>query len=448
MGLILIAWAVPAIYTLTNTYFIGRMEMEAIAISEQYETVGVLLEILLEMFPLAVLALVARNLTDTTKVTRVVKSAALMQLTVTLTFMIFIMAGTGILVDSINTPEEIRERTISFLQIKALAIPFEALGLLFILAIKTMRRGWLAIGIAAMGVVLNFTLDAIMISDFSFSLRLGLTGSAWDYVISKIVIFIIASLIFFNIVRSRPNVEFDRGEASAIFRIGKFAGMESAVRNAGYIMGMLIVLNTLGTAEYGGYGVAMTILWLIFLIPVLALGEATNIAIGNEYGKRDLGGMKNVQMVSLIIMGSYMAVVIVAGLFIWQPLSQFFNQSPSIVEYSVLTFQYLAIPYLFFTLGTAMRSLLIGTGKTSYYLIPSAVVNLGIYIPLGILVKGSIYAPTFAEVMGISFFVFAIDLVIVTALVRKHYRNLEEELSGETELSMDEGRDATLVEAL
>ena len=122
MGLILIAWAIPAIYTLTNTYFIGRMEMEAIAISEQYETVGVLLEILLEMFPLAVLALVARNLTDATKVMRVVKSAALMQLAVTVAFMAFIMAGTGLLVDCINTPEEIRERTISFLQIKALAM--------------------------------------------------------------------------------------------------------------------------------------------------------------------------------------------------------------------------------------------------------------------------------------------------------------------------------------
>jgi Na+-driven multidrug efflux pump len=448
MGLILIAWAIPAIYTLTNTYFIGRMEMEAIAISEQYETVGVLLEILLEMFPLAVLALVARNLTDATKVMRVVKSAALMQLAVTVAFMAFIMAGTGLLVDCINTPEEIRERTISFLQIKALAIPFEALGLLFILAIKTMRRGWLAIGIAAIGVVLNFTLDAIMISDFSFSLRLGLTGSAWDYVISKIVILLIAGFAFYHTIRSKPNFEFDRKEAGTIFHIGKFAGMESAVRNAGYIMGMLIVLNTLGTAEYGGYGVAMTILWLIFLIPVLGLGEATNIAIGNEYGKHDLRGMKNIQVVSLAIMGSYMAAVIVAGVFIWQPLSQFFNQNPSIVEYSGLTFQYLAIPYLFYALGTAMRSLLIGTGKTSYYLIPSMVVNLGIYIPLGILVKANVYAPTFAEVMGISFFVFAIDLVIVTALVRKHYRNLEEELSGKTELSMDEGKDTALAEAL
>lgn len=428
IGLILIAWVIPAVYTLTNTYFIGLMEMEAIAISEQYETVGVLLEILLEMFPIAVLALVAKNLTDTTKVTSVVKSALLMQLVITLAFMLFIIFGTGLLVESINTPAEIRERSISFLQIKALAIPFESLGLLFIISIKAMRKGVIAIGIAALGVLINFSLDAVMISNYSFSLHLGLTGSAWDYVISKVIIFIVAGALFLNLVRSKPNVQFDKKEAATIFRIGKFAGLESAVRNAGYIMGMLIVLNTLGPEEYGGYGVAMTIMWLIFLIPVLAVGEATNVAIGNEYGKGSLKGMKYVQLMSLLIMSTYMLLVIIAGIFIWQPLSQYFNQNASIVEYSTLTFQYLAIPYLFYTIGTAMRSLLVGTGKTSYYLIPSAVVNLAIYIPLGVLVKASIYVPSFSEVMTISFFVFAFDLVIVTLLVLKHYKNLETEL--------------------
>ncbi|TLZ72575.1 MAG: hypothetical protein E6K10_02285, partial [Methanobacteriota archaeon] len=83
MGLILIAWGIPALYTLANTFFIGRMEMEAIAISEQYETIGVILEILLEMFPLAVLALVARDLARPENVKRVMRSALLMQLVAT-----------------------------------------------------------------------------------------------------------------------------------------------------------------------------------------------------------------------------------------------------------------------------------------------------------------------------------------------------------------------------
>ena len=429
IGLILIAWAVPAVYSLANTFFIGRMEMEAIAISEQYENVAVTLEILLEMFPLAVLALVARDLTQTDKVNRIVRSSLLMQLPITAGFMLLILVGAGFFVEAINTPVEIQERTEAFLRIKSIAIPFEALGILFIISIKAMRRGILAVGIAAAGVLMNFILDVFLISDFSFSLRLGLMGSAWGYAMTKVVIFGIAAFAFYSTVKAEPEVRFDRKEAEAVFRIGKYTGLESAVRNAGYILGVLIVLNTLGPEEYGGYGVAMTIMWLIFLVPVLALGEATNIAIGNEYGKRNLKGIKDVQGVSLVLMGAYMVAAMLLGIVLWDPLSWFFNKNAAIVTYSTATFRYLAVPYIFFTVGTALRSLFIGTGKTLYYLVPSTVVNLGTYIPLGILVKTNAFAPTFDQLMVISIAVFSLDLLVVSALVRRHYRELGDQLT-------------------
>lgn len=428
MLLILAAWGIPAVYTLANTFYIGRMEMEAIAISEQYENVAVVLEILLEMFPLAVLALVARNMADSSSVAKVVRSALVMQLAITLSFMMFILVGTNLFVDAVNTPEDIRDRTVEFLRVKALAIPFESIGLLFIISIKAMRRGWLAVGIAAIGVLVNFTLDSLMISDFSFSLRLGLIGSAWDYVVSKILVCLVAASAFYSVVKSKPEARLDRKERDEILGIGKYTGLESAVRNAGYILGMLVVLNTLGTAEYGGYGIAMTIMWLVFLVPVLALGEATNVAIGNEYGRRDLEKIRKIQVVSIVIMGGYMGIAMIAGVFLWEGLSSFFNDSAEIVHFSTATFHYLAIPYFFFALGTALRSLFIGTGKTLYYLIPSAVVNLAIYVPLGVLVKSDIYSPSFEEVMGISFAVFAVDLAIVSVLVWWVYRRLSLEL--------------------
>jgi len=99
----------------------------------------------------------------------------------------------------------------------------------------------------------------------------------------------------------------------------------------------------------------------------------------------------------------------------------------------VRTFQYLAIPYVFFTVGSALRSLFIGTGNTLVYFVPSAAVNLGIYIPLGLLVKASVYTPSFVELMAISFVVFATDLVIVSLLTLREYRKLGKELSSSAE---------------
>lgn len=430
MGLLVIAWAIPAVYTLVNTFFIGQMEMEAIAISEQYENVGVILEILLETFPLAVLALVARDMTRPETARQVVRSAMVMQLVLTVGFMLLILVGTGLFVSAINTPVEIQRRTEAFLRVKVLAVPFESLGLLFIIALKAMRKGGLAVGIAAAGVAMNVVLDVLLISNFSFSLRLGLIGSAWDYVATRVTVFFVAGAAFYAAIRAKPEFRLERKEARAILRIGKYTGLESAVRNAGYILGVLIILNTLGAAEYGGYGVAMTIMWLIFLIPVQALGEATNVAIGNEYGKRNLRSMRNVQFVSLVVMGGYMATMMLLGVFVWEPLSWFFNTNAAIVTYSVATFHYLAVPYVFYALGTALRSLFIGTGKTFYFLIPSTVVNLGIYIPLGILVKIGTITPTFDLLMVLSIAVFSLDLVVVSSLVRRQYGELRSELTG------------------
>ncbi len=429
MGLMVLAWAIPALYSLVNTYYIGQMEMEAIAISEQYENVAVLLEILLEMFPLAVLALVAHNFTDAKKASDVIRAALPMQLLVTIGFMVLVFFGASIFVDAMNVPPDIASRTEAFLRVKVIAIPFESMAALFVISIKAMRRGRLAVLIAAIGVVINVVLDTLMISNLSFSLSLGIMGSAWDYVISKILMFIIAMVAFYLIVRERPNVRFDRKMSEAILRIGKYTGLESAVRNAGYILGMLIVLNTLGTAQYGGYGVAMTIMWMIFLIPVLALTEATNVAIGNEYGRKDLERMRNVQMVSLLIMGIYMIAVAVLGCLIWYDLSSIFNKNQEIVDYSVATFYYLIIPYIMFALSSGLKSLFIGTGNTRYYLAPSTVVNLGIYIPIGIAVKMGYYLPSFDEIMTISFLVFAIDLVISAIMVRIHYKKMIWELN-------------------
>lgn len=424
MGLILLAWGIPAIYTLVNTFFIGRMEMEAIAISEQYEYVAVLLEILLEMFPLAVLALVARKFNDLENASKVVRSALVMQLIITSVFMILVFVGAGMFVEVMNVPEEIAVRSEAFLRVKALAIPFEALSVLFIISLKAMRKGRLAVGIALTGVIVNVILDTMIISDLSFSLRLGLMGSAWDYVATKVLIFFVSAIAFYATVREKPSLKFDRKESEAIIRIGKFAGMESAVRNAGYILGMLVVLNTLGTAEYGGYGVAMTILWLIFLIPVLGLTEATNVAIGNEYGKRDLKGIKNVQYVSLVLMTVYMLFVIIFGLLAWEGISSIFNKNEEIVHFSVATFQYLAIPYLFFAISSGLKSLFVGVGNTFYYLIPSTLVNMVIYIPIGLMVKMGIWDPSFGGIMTLSFFVFAIDMIISALLVHRQYDQL------------------------
>lgn len=437
MLLILAAFIIPATYGLLNRYFIGYMSYESIVVDQSYEAVEVSLEVLLEMFPLAVLALVAWKYADKRAVTSIVKTALIMQLIVTVSFITFLMLFGDVFIDWINTPESARALAGSYFRIIALSMPFQAMSTVLLVAIKSMRKGWLAVGLAFVGVAVNFVLDAIFISNFSFSMRLGLMGSAWDRVAANIVLFIITGLTFWWLVRKEVKIDLqiEKKVAKAIYKIGRWTGLESLVRNAGYIIGVIAVVNFIGSREsaaIGGYNTAMWVMWVIALIPVLSWTEATNVAVGNAYGRKDYKSMWDIQKVSILIVTLYMLAWAVFGSFVWGPISSWLNASASeeVVDYSVLTFQLLIFPYILFSIGSCLKSFFIGTGRPFWIFFTSTMVNIGIYIPLGLMVKYSIISINYYDFLLVTNLVFVLDFLIIIFLVWKYGYKSFERLNG------------------
>ncbi|MGH7452577.1 MAG: MATE family efflux transporter, partial [bacterium] len=381
MLLIFVAWGVPAAYGLLNRYFIGYMTYESIVVEQSYEALEVAIEVLLEMVPLAVLALVARNIENKRNVFSIVQLACAVQIIITAIFVLISLSYTKGFIDWIKTPESARSLAEQYFRIKVFAVPFQAMGLIFLIAIKSQRRGWLAAGLSFIGVFVNFVLDAIFISNYSFSLKLGLIGSAWNNIISNFVLVLIAGFTFVRITKtahyqsseSRPFVR------NQIFNLGVWSGLESFIRNLGYIVGVVAVVNFIGAKEpnaIGGYNTTMSVMWAVTLIPILAWTEATNIAIGNAYGKRDKLAMKDIQLVSIGVMSLYMFAWTVVGSWIWVQFSSWLNSeiSSDVVSYSQTTFKYLIIPYALFAIGSGIKAVFIGTGRFYFVFIASAVV--------------------------------------------------------------------------
>ncbi len=264
MVLIVLAWGLPAAYGLLNRYFIGYMSYESVVVDQSYEAVEVLLEVILEMFPLAVLALVAWDYTNPRSVRRVVTTVLMMQLGVTVGFAVLLIVGVNEFIDWIRTPPAARPLAARYFTIGALAVPFEAMGMILLVAIKAMRRGGLALMLAAVGVAVNFALDAVFISNFSFSWKLGLIGAAWDRLVSAVFLFLAAGGVFFWLTRTGHYSPASRRQvAAAVVRIGKWNGLESLVRNVGYVIGVVAVVNVIGAhdpAAIGGYNTAMWVM--------------------------------------------------------------------------------------------------------------------------------------------------------------------------------------------
>lgn len=427
MFLILLAWLLPAVYSLLNRYFIGYMSYESIVTEQSFEALEVIMEVFLEMFPLAVLALVSRRFKNTTDIISIVKSAFILQLAITLLFVIINYFSAYYFIDWINTPESSRNLALDYFRVRGFSLPFSTLAALMVISIKSMRRGGIAIFIVFLNVLINYILDALFISDYSFSLKLGLMGSAWNNVMSNALTMIISVIIFKYLVRSDSSVKLHKESSIAIYKIGRWTGLESLVRNLGYIIGVVAVVNFIGKVEPDaiiGYNTTMMIMWGITLIPVLAWTEATQIAIGNAYGDSDFDAMKKIQIVSVVILTLYILLWIPAGVCYWEPLSRWLNKgvNDTVVCYSMITFNYLIFPYILFTIGSGLKTIFIGTGRPLFVLIPSAIVNIMIYIPFGLMVKYNVISINYINFLLITLSVFTIDFVFtVFFLYKKGY---------------------------
>jgi len=414
MGFMLLIFIIPKLYDLSNVYWIGRISLNALAITEQFEFVSVSIEIVNEAIPFGVLALVAQNYKNREKILEILKAGLIIQLFFSIFIMSIVVFFNSQFVSTIGTPGELVETTKNYLILKSVALPFESIAFLLLIAIKSMRKGKEALYLVFFSVILNMVLDLYLISDRSFSLHLGIQGVAIGYVISKISLMIV-SIIYLGYILKIDWFLFIKKTKlkdmfKPLFKIGGWTGLDSLTRNLGYI-GLLMVLNTIGANQFGGYGLAMWVMWTL-IIPVLALADGTNVAVGNLYGEKRYDDVRRVIITSMAFSFLIMLLITFLGIFSWEGISRFFNPNPDMINYSAITFWWLIIPYVLFGVGIVIKSLFIGTGETKYIFYISLVANAGIIAPFVFLVKMGLIPPTYTSVMMLFFIVFVEDILV------------------------------------
>jgi len=420
IGFLILAMLIPKFYDLSNVYWIGRISMDALAITEQYEFIAVTIEIVNEMIPFGILALIAQNYHNREKVIEILKAGLIIQIIFSLIVTGIVIFFTKDFVTTIGTPAEIVSLTSEYLFLKSIALPFEAVAYILLIAIKSLQKGKEALILVTLSVIVNMLLDLFLISNTPVSLHLGIQGVAIGYVVSKVLLMVISvtyvihllQLDITTIIRTQW-----RDHIAPLFRIGGWTGLDSLVRNVGY-MGLLLVLNVMGTSEFGGYGLAMWVMWTL-LIPVLALGEGTSVIVGNFFGERRYADLLNIVKTSMVLVIVIMLAIAMIGIFWWQSLSTFFNPNPDMVTYSVATFWWLIIPYIGFGISTILRSIFYGTGQTRYIFYIACIINLGMLLPFVALIKMGIISASFTSVMMFYMISFLLDPILAYFWARK-----------------------------
>ena len=421
MGFLILALLIPRIYSLINTIWIGHIDYSSLAIAEQYEFMGILIEIVNEGVPFGVLALVSQNYKNRSIVVKQLLSGIILQLILSITLSTVILVNIASFVDLIGTPQEIVDRTIMYLSLRAISLPFASLALLLVVGIKSLGRAKLALGIVAINVLLNIILDLFLISNLPFSLDLGLKGAAIGYLISSITYCLTAfSSILFILHIKRKEVKTNEflDSSKQLFKVGGWTGIDSFVRNFFYFF-ILQILNFMGPNQFAGFQLFQKIMWTV-LIPVISISEGTAIRVGN-YLKDDNARKK---IPNLLATSVFLAFIIVGcfgliGLFTIDSIGYIFTSNSDVIQYSSLMFFWQILPYILFAIAMNLRGLFFGTGKTYYILIISLVLNLCVILPFFLMVNSNLLPQTFETVMLMFVFVDIVDIIITYLLLKK-----------------------------
>lgn len=420
MGFYVLGYLIPYVYTLINLFWIGRISTDAFAITEQYEFIALAIEFFEDFIPIGVLALTAQHYHNHKKVTEILKAALIIQAALTLFLTVIIIIFNRELIGMIGTPESIMNPTMEYLLLRSIIIPFEMISYTLLITIKSLQKGKEAFILIAISVILNILLDLFLISNTPVSLQMGIAGVEIACLITEIVLMVIAAAYLFPLLRiTIPSLLTTawRQEVIPLFRIGGWSGLEAAVRMIG-VAWILIILNGLGTDEYGGFGIATWIFWIL-LMPIFAIGRGTSVFVGNCFSERRYGDLLNIVKTSLLVVTVFILAIVLTGILWWHPVSLLLNPNPGIVACSVAAYSGLILGFIGYGIGIILRSIFYGTGQTRYIFYVGLISNIGIILPFFILVQAGILAPTFSMVMMVYLIANIIDPILLYLWARK-----------------------------
>ena len=425
MGFLLLCMVVPKLYELTYLFWVGRVSANALGIAEQHEFLSIAIEVINESTAVGILSLVAQASGRRNEVLGALRAGLFVALVGSslLTIMLWIAPQACIRV--MGTPPALVTASCSYLRLRACGLPFDSVGIVLLTALKALGRARQAVAIVFAGMLLNAGLDVLTISDTRLSLHLGISGMAIGFVLSRAATCILAAVACKRAVGIRGGDLFTGltrfvGSLPGFLSTGGWAGMDSLVRNLGY-MAMLTVLNALGTQAFAAYGLAMTIIWTAIL-PILALTEGTNIVIGTLFGQRRQREMEQTLLVSLVLALGVMSVLLLLGVSGWRLAAGILNPHPEIVEVSHQIFVSLAVAYLLFAASQILKSLFIGSGRTVNLFLVSLIVNVLFVLPFVVFARRSAghagFAPTVRAFAAGLVFDFVLTVILAVRLRR------------------------------
>lgn len=201
---------------------------------------------------------------------------------ISLIFAIFgVILGKKIMI-ALNTPKDILELSVEYLNIYFYGLPFLFMYNILSAMFNALGRSKVPLYLLIFSSIFNVVLDIILVCNFS----MGVLGVAWATLIAQGISAILAYYIFLlemkNYIITEERKKFDKTE---LFIMTKIA-LPSIFQQSTVSIGLMLVqsvVNSFGAEMLAGYSAGMRI-ESICIVPMLAIGNAVSAFTAQNIG--------------------------------------------------------------------------------------------------------------------------------------------------------------------
>jgi len=401
---ILVTMLLPTIYQTVRIYFLGNMPSDwGINIASQLSWIELVYEVIQEALILPLFFILGKSLNNEAELENKIRSGLLLTGIIYsfLSIIIFIFANQFVIAMAQN--KELVDQTVFYIRLETIAGVFSTLTRFLMLVFISMSKDRYMYILLLLQMVLSIIFDTFLISNLSISLKVGVNGIA----ISNIIVNIILIIVGITLLKKTNIHIFNRKKmsfswAKEWYKVGKFSGLESFVRNLAFMIMIIRMVNVI--SEQGSYWVANNFIWNWLLLPSLALADLMKKEIAEN--KENI---KNNTLGYVILSTIFVALWLIT-IPLWKPFIQYvMNVSEFETVYYLALIQ--TVFYIVFIYNNICDSTFYGLGKTDYMLYQSLIVNIIYYGVAFVLYIYGIFVPTLFSISMLFGFGMVMDLI-------------------------------------
>lgn len=380
---------IPLVYSTTRIHFLGSLPNSwTFSIAAQVAWLNVGYEVLSEALLVPLAFILGQVISDN----RQFRQRASVSLLITIVCYVIltglVLGLTPQLVGAMQQQTELLNRTVQYIRLESVSILLSSVYafLSLVLVLKNQKKALCGLLMAQM--VMTILCDSALVSQFSFSLQLGVNGIAISNIIvnSVLAIFAFTYLSKVGVSLNPKRINFYQLQWLKEWGIiGWKSGLESFVRNTAFIVMILQLVNQV--QQSGTFWVTNQFIWGWLLLPVLTLGQLVKQDAATNHGLTSQR-VKSYLWLTVGIMSLWLLTAPLWQGFIANVMGVSNAESVTHLVWLLVGF------YIVFSLNNVIDSYFYGIGRTDLMLYQSLLVNSIFYGGAFILYQMGIFIPT------------------------------------------------------